>query len=488
MADSMSDVTGLFLAAPSRVRTGEEFALGVKVLCEPYEAPAVCFGPMPAVGGRYNRSPRGITYMDNVPAAWEGVLELDGGDGYRGPSSFAFTPEHAGPYRNDHRPIARIQGISFSTPGIKFIEVRDAASGVQAPSNPIVVTDQEPDERLWWGDIHSQTFFSDGLRCPEELYAFARDEAFLDVFALSDHAESITDRQWDYFTAVTNDCYAPGSLVTLVGLEWTNKAQGHRNVYYPGASGPILRSNDPEQGQLEYVYATAQQHGALVIPHHSANAEMGVPWERGHDPEVERLCEIHSVWGNSERPAAAGNPFPIRSHGGEKAGQHVMDALRMGRRYGFIGGGDIHDGRPGDDLHNIQRNPVQYGQLSRQGIMGVWAPELTREAIFEALWNRRCYATMNARTYLEFSVCGAPMGQSVRASGTRPIRVLAADGAGIAAIEIVRNGEDWRRFETNERVVEIGAEDDETIGAAWYYARVTRTDGLMAWSSPVWVE
>src|SRR5205085_1502670 len=132
---------------------------------------------------------------------------------------------------------------------------------------------------------------------------------------------------------------------------------------------------------------------ALVIPHHPANEVMGVDWHLGHDAEVERLVEIHSVWGNSERSAAAGNPYPIRTNGGEQAGRHVVDALRLGRRYGIIAGGDIHDGRPGDELHTRQREPERYSVLRRQGIMGVWAEALTRDAVFEALWRRRVYGT-----------------------------------------------------------------------------------------------
>jgi len=479
--------TGIMLTAPSRVRTGEEFAIGLKLLCEPHEAPWRCYGRVPGVPGPYNLSPRGIHYMDNVPPEWTGTIELDGGDGYAGPDRFEFAPEHAGPYHGDHRPIARIEGVRFDTPGVKWITAREPQGDIETPSNPVIVTDDEPSERLWWGDIHSQTFFSDGLRCPEELYTFAREEAFLDIFAISDHAEYLTDRQWDYFTAVANDFEQPGRFATLVGLEWTNMPTGHRNVYYPGDSGPILRANTPGQDNLECVYETARRHGALVIPHHSANATMGVPWELGHDPEVERLCEIHSVWGNSERPAAAGNPHAIRTTGGEKEGQHVLDALRMGRRYGLIGGGDIHDGRPGDELHNLHGRPEHYDMLARQGITAVRAPRLDRCAVFEALWNRRCYATMNTRDYLEFSVCGAPMGQTVSCDGPRPIRLFAASSVPIASVEIVRDGEDWRRLEPADRVAQWELED-EAGSAGWYYARLTRADGLMAWSSPVWVE
>ncbi|HID56186.1 TPA: DUF3604 domain-containing protein, partial [Candidatus Poribacteria bacterium] len=344
-----------------------------------------------------------------------------------------------------------------------------------------------PSERLFWGDLHCHTFFGDGLRCPEELCAFARDEAFLDIFALAEHSELLSDRQWEYFVGVMNDFNEPGWFVTLVGFEWTSHRWGHRNLYYPGAQGPLLRCNHPEQGQLECVYETAREHKALVIPHHSANVTMGVDWRLGHDPEVERLVEIHSVWGNSEQSKEAGNPYPIRTLGGERSGQHVIDALRMNRRFGFIGGGDIHDGRPGDELHHLQTLPEAYRLLSRQGIMAVFAPDLSREAIFRALWNRHCYATMNCRVYLEFEVCGKPMGSIFETHGERPMRVYAASEVPIARIEVIRNGEPWAHAEPNQLEVEFKI-DDPRAEPAWYYARVTRADGLLTWSSPIWVD
>jgi hypothetical protein len=213
---------------------------------------------------------------------------------------------------------------------------------------------------------------------------------------------------------------------------------------------------------------------------------MGVEWEAAHDPEHERLVEIHSVWGNSERPAEAGNPLPILSAKGEQAGRHVIDALDMGYRLGFVGGGDIHDGRPGDELHSLQHpEPQHYNLLRRQGIMGVWAPELTREAIFDALWNRHCFATTNVRTPIRFSVCGERQGGEVHCDEERPLTLWAASEVPIARATIVRGGEEWQTLEPHERVVDWEVADAASGAAEYYYARIEREDGWMSWSSPV---
>ncbi|MFP4249704.1 MAG: DUF3604 domain-containing protein, partial [Armatimonadota bacterium] len=310
-------------------------------------------------------------------------------------------------------------------------------------------------------------------------------ESFLDIFAMADHSEALTDRQWEYFVAVTNDSYAPGEFATLVGFEWTNHWPGHRNCYFPGDTGPIVRRGEQSVEDLQRLYDVAREHDALLIPHHTSNVRMGVEWEAGHDREHERLVEIHSVWGNSERHADAGNPFPIRTLEGEQKGRHVIDALNLGYHLGFVGGGDIHDGRPGDELAGLQVTPEEYRHLRRQGIMGVWAPELTREAIFDALWNRRCFATTNVRMPIRFSVCGERQGGEVRCDEERPVSLWAASEVPIARATIVRDGEDWKTLEPHERVVDWTVEDAPSGAASYYYARIEREDGWMGWSSPV---
>ncbi|NPV07620.1 MAG: CehA/McbA family metallohydrolase [Anaerolineae bacterium] len=485
--------TGLLVVAASTTRVDEPFFLRIKLLTEPYCADASCFsgsGGNSRPQGRYNHSPRGIRYMDNTPPDWRGSLLLDGGDDYVGPTRLRRDEGVWGAFAGDQRPIVTVPQIRFRSPGIHYIAVTDEESGVQGLSNPIVVSADPPQERLYWGDLHSQTFFSDGLRCPEELYSFARDESFLDIFALADHSESLTDRQWDYFVAVTNDFYQPGRFVTLVGQEWTSREFGHRNVYYPGDGGPILRCNDPFYGRLENVYRAAREHGALVIPHHSANATMGVDWSKGHDPLTERLVEIYSIWGNSERPADQGNPRPVRMTGGEKKGQHVLDALARGYRFGFIGGGDIHDGRPGDEYHTLQEDVEPYQWLWRQGLMGVWALGLTREHIFRALWDRRVYATTNERIFLRVRVGGAPMGSEITWERSReiPIEMEAASSLPFSHLEVVSNGDDVLGQPLDASEVSWSAQLPAGSLPRYYYVRLTRADGEMAWSSPVWVE
>lgn len=476
--------TGVMVVAPSTVTVGEKFSIGLKILREPYTVGTAVSRGYPALKSPFNLSPRGINYMDNAAERWEGTLQVTS-DGLDGPGAVDIQ-RLPGAFRGDERAIGRVEGYSFTSAGTHTIEVSIPELNISAVSNPVEVTSDEPEMHLYWGDLHSQTYFSDGLRCPEELYSFARDEAFLDIFALADHSDALVGGIWDYMVGTTNLFNDPGRFVTLVGFEWTASDIGHRNVYYPGDDGPVISHTRPDGDTLPKLFELARNEGALLIPHHTSNVTMGVKWDLGHEPTHERLVEIYSVWGNSERPAEQGNPRPIRTLGGEQPGQHVIDALNDGRKMGFVAGGDIHDGRPGDELHNLQTQPEQYHLLHRQGIMGVWMPRLTRGALWEALWNRRCYATTNNRTILRFSVDDAFMGQSILNNGPRTIRIEAKAEVPISRVDIVKNGRDWQTVKPDSPAVEV-EETDAEEDSDYYYIRVIRADGEMAWSSPVWV-
>lgn len=485
-----SEATGILIAAPSTVDLGEEFSLGVKIKAVPYTARLSCFTRnYPTVSSSTNVSPRGIYYMDNVPPKWQGTLEVIKDEACSGPVHVNFQGD-AGPYSYDRRPIKKAGPFRFAKPGFHFISLKDRRTGLSGTSNPILVKKRSGSLKLFWGDIHGHTIFTDGIRGPEEVYSFGRDEAFLDICALTDHTEFyLTDRLWEYLTAAANDFYDPGRFVTLVAQEWTNFRLGHRNIYHRGDSAPFIRATDPVLGKLPGMYEFARKHGALVVPHHSAAAAMGVDWSIGHDPEVERLVEIYSCWGNSERSGADGNPLPIHEGiGGEKQGSFVADAFALGRKFGIIASGDVHDGRMGDCLSEYQAMPKNYKYGRPGGLVGVWARELTREAVFEALWNRRVFGTTGRRIFLSFQIADSPMGSTIKGQGDFPVTVCAVSQVPIVRLDLVKNGRDFKSYSPGIREVNWELNIAPTGPSDSFYVRLLREDGEMAWSSPIWIE
>ena len=89
----------------------------------------------------------------------------------------------------------------------------------------------------------------------------------------------------------------------------------------------------------------------------------------------------------------------------EKINQYLMQGVKLG----FVSGSDTHDSRPA----NPYKEPGPLAGVA--GLTGVWAERLDRPSIFDALFNRRCYATSGVRMIVDFRVNGAWVGSTVQA-------------------------------------------------------------------------
>jgi hypothetical protein len=156
--------------------------------------------------------------------------------------------------------------------------------------------------------------------------------------------------------------------------------------------------------------------------------------------------------------------------------------LARGYRLGFLGGGDTHDGHPG----------IGSPGMPPPGLAGIWARELTRESVFEAIRARRVYATNGCRAILRFHSDSVPMGGVIRLtdpSKPRRFEIAVVGDAPIAAIAIVKNNRDIAILEAGDVIVTRTWQDTAPAKRGdYYYIRVAQADGAWIWSSPIWVE
>ena len=359
-------------------------------------------------------------------------------------------------------------------------------------SNPVRVLESAPKYRIYWGDLHVHTTFSDGALDIDNAYHYARDIVKLDIMAVTDHdvgfdlsgMSSASKRQahrWKKTQQAANSYYEPGKFVTFRGFEWTSNNFGHRNIYFPGAEiEDYIATLDSDYSLYEmkpsHYYKIIGSRKSIIIPHHTLVA---TEWDY-YDPR-EHLVEIYSTWGRTEYSGNIGWDKPDNPKGG------ALEGLKRGYRFGFIGGSDAHDSCGG----KCYPSPPALNLNYRSGLMAVFAEELTRESIYEALKARRTYATTGERIYLNFIVDGALMGSeiekkqgqtiegSIEAFGTRPFRSVELIQDGIVIKTIITDS-DSVNYSWNITVPAHGK-------SLFIYVRVEQVDGNMAWSSPIWV-
>ncbi len=360
-------------------------------------------------------------------------------------------------------------------------------------SNPIRVTTKP--RGPYWGDIHIHTRWShDAIgRFP---YEYAREVSGLDFAAVADHAESAI-LGWEKLVAMANEANEPGRFVTLVAYEnGLGAPSGHHNTYYLGAEGRCWLKPEFE-GDIEKLNAMIPAEQAMSLPHHSAISFGRGPkggtvdfskTDLAHSPVI----EIYSHHGQSERYApdhVNAYEFNRWHKAGERTnrsipGHFAQDAWRMGKRLGVIASSDDHYGQGGLDF---------------EGIAGVFADELTREAIWHAIRARQCYGTTGERILLDLSVNDTPMGQETiaRPGDALAIRIEVHGTDLLSRIELIRmdaSGEFTTVLE--ERPYEL--DFDTTVAEAFagpvmYYVRAQQEKmiqhrAVLAWSSPIWVD
>ena len=248
----------------------------------------------------------------------------------------------------------------------------------------------------------------------------------------------ITDAFWAKLNRLTAEFDEPGRFVCLPGYEWSGNTGmgGDRNIFFRREGRPIRRSSHilvDGQTSTDAIYTADELFRALAGEDAVVIAHVGGRYadlKYAHDGRLERAVEVHSTWGTFE--------------------WLLHDAFEMGYRVGVVCHSDDHKGRPGA----TRPGASTFGAIG--GLTCYFMPELTRDALFEALRKRRHYGTTGTRLFLDlrgtfdrevtgfsedpqlargegFSVREASMGDIIR-PGSVPMR-LAAEAIGTAPLE-----------------------------------------------------
>jgi len=184
----------------------------------------------------------------------------------------------------------------------------------------------------------------------------------------------------------------PGSFVALPAYEWHGDRTrwGDHNVVYFEEGQPL-----DDARALADLYDHLRDREALALPHHTGYrvGNRGKDWSV-FDPELSPVMEVYSGHGSSE---GVDTPVAMESNpsmGPRTSGGTYRDGLDRGHRVGALASND-GTGLPGS---------------WNDGVAGVWADELTRGAIREALEQRRTYGTTGDRMELWYELGGEPMG------------------------------------------------------------------------------
>jgi hypothetical protein len=292
----------------------------------------------------------------------------------------------AGIVPNEQEGPCVLGGLTLAEPGDVELRLDDAGTGEElARANPLRVVAGAP-LRRFWGDLHGQSGETVGTNPAESYFRYARDKAFIDIVGHQGNDFQITDAFWQELNRLTAAFDEPGRFVCVPGYEWSGNTGmgGDRNVFYRREGRPIHRSSRilvPGQDQQREDCYTAKDlfralsdEDAIVVAHVGGRyADIRI----AHDGRLERAVEVHSTWGTFE--------------------WLLHDAFAQGYRVGVVCHSDDHKGRPGA----TRPGASTFGAIG--GLTCYLMPELTRDALFEALRRRRHYGTTGTRLFMDLT-------------------------------------------------------------------------------------
>ncbi|HUW95347.1 MAG TPA: DUF3604 domain-containing protein [Anaerolineae bacterium] len=371
-----------------------------------------------------------------------------------------------------------IEPIETAVAGRIFATLTTEAPSPTAISTPTATSTPVP-YNIYFGDLHVHTSrihttaafheeFSRGVLRLANLHA--REVMEHDFVAITNHARLLEDWMWEMTLEVANEFTEDGVFVSFPAFEWTashgcgehcSPAQpnypdwGHRNVYFRNteAATGLLRCTDPNYDTPEELFSALPAPDlATTIPHHTAAVRHPFDWSTVN-ADYDRLVEIVQRREDFEADI-------------------LKNGWSAGHILGVVAGTDNHIAAPG----------------WRQGVTAILSPELTRDALFDALLSRHTYATTHGDILLHFFGDGEMQGTvlSARKSVEFSGEIVSTSG-GISLVELVDNGEVSAKWEPDqasslrfETTAEVGEEPH------FFYVRVTLDNGHQAWSSPIW--
>lgn len=355
------------------------------------------------------------------------------------------------------------------------------------------------DYNIYFGQLHSHTNLSDGAGSVETAYDYASKVSNLDFLAVTDHSNSFEDKT--YTNTLTQDAMAnekwsegknaaaaitaqkisnadnrtdaDSTFLGVYGFEMTwSDGSGHINTFHtPGfenRNNTVFankkQSASNPSGLSEYYDRLAQVNGSISQFNHPGTTFGDFYDFTNYSTVNDQSINLIEV-GNGEGAIGSSGYFP--SYG------YYTRALDKGWHVAPTNNQDNHKGKWGDS--NTARSVIL-------------ADELTEESLYDALQNRRVYATEDNDLSIQYTLNGNVMG-SILSDHTDQININAKisdpTDASIGKVEvIVDGGRTVAEKVVSDKDADITFSLDNNY--SYYYLRITQPDGNLAVTAPVW--
>jgi hypothetical protein len=362
--------------------------------------------------------------------------------------------------------------------GTAYLRAYSIAGGCEPGEVTQVIFTEEfdLDWNLYFGQLHAHTDISNGAGSVEEAFQYASQVDGLDFFAVTDHSDSFDNADMGTIDADGADISADwaagkqaaasvtnGDFVGLFGFEMTwpeDKQLGHISTF----NTPGWQTRD--QADFENVPTALENYYRALASVPGSVSQFNHP-DTVHG-DFERFDHY------SPQYDAAVSLLEVAGEDGVVDCEYYDLALDKGWHIAPTNNQNNHNGQWGDasDARTV-----------------VLAKDLTEEALYAAMKDRRVYATQDSDLAIYYELNGTVMGSIIPKSESAAVTVFLSDPTdeAIGSVEVVADGGEaivrqW--VETSTKMLELSVPG----GCSYYYLRVTQPDGDVAVTAPVWVD
>lgn len=337
----------------------------------------------------------------------------------------------------------------------------------------------------YFGELHSHTGeISDGTGTLDDAYTWARDKAKVDFYAVTDHSnwfdndtkgsllnadgtenDCVESTKWTKSKQAADKYNKDGEFVAMAGFEmtWSGSTGGWGHINTFNTKGFETRSNGKMDLKTYYDQISKIPSSTSQLNHPGKTfgdfGDFGF-YTKAAD-QVVNLIEV----GNGEGPVRGSGYFPSY--------EYYTRALDKGWHVAPTNNEDNHKG--GWGTSNTARTVIL-------------APTLSREAIYEAMTNKRVYSTEDENLEIMYKVNGQVMGANLNNPEKLNFLIDIKDidtTDKIGKISIIANGGTVvtsKTFDSNNAYWEFELEPQYD----YYYVRVDQADKDIAVTAPVW--
>jgi hypothetical protein len=318
----------------------------------------------------------------------------------------------------------------------------------------------------YFGNFHAHTSNSDGVGSPAEAFAMARDDAGLDMQAITDHLEQLYNvlgapsGEYTECAATAAEYTEDGAFLALCGFEYGSGfgvvgSTGHDVVLFSPDLFPMV--------QLDFhdFYASAAACPTCLTEFSHPGDEAGQTWsDFEYDAAADEAMNLFDFKGNGDTWSLFFEALD--------AGWHVSP------------------------MHDQDNHSADWG-LADDARSGFYMSSLTIAALGEAMRDRRSFMTHDKDAAIRLvadSSCW--MGSILTGFSSLAVEATATDaeaGDGFAVIELFGPEQTPISSAACGGAQSCSIDDTVDVTAPTYVvARATQVDGDVLVSAPIWVE